>query len=84
MAGLEALPSVRCVSVKGERFAVVHIEDWEALLEWLETLQDVPIARQAYAELKAAGGDRERAGWLRWDEVKRETFGTGQTFYFVK
>jgi hypothetical protein len=66
MTGLEALQSVQYVSVKGERFAVVNIEDWEALLEWLETLEDVEIAREAYAELKASGGDRERAGWLRW------------------
>jgi hypothetical protein len=84
MAGLKALPCVQCVSVKGERFAVVNIEHWEALLEWLETSGDVPIAREAYATLKASGGDRERAGWLRGDEVKRETFGTGQTFCFVK
>lgn len=84
MTGLEALQSVQYVNVKGERFAVLNIEDWEALLEWLETLEDVEIAREAYAELKASGGDRERAGWLRWDEVKRETFGTGQTFCFVK
>ncbi len=72
MTGLEALQSVQYVSVKGERFAVVNIEDWEALLEWLETLEDVEIAREAYAELKALGGDREQAGWLRWDEVKEE------------
>jgi hypothetical protein len=72
MTGLEALQSVQYVSVKGERFAVVNIEDWEALLEWLETLEDVEIARKAYAELKASGGDRERAGWLRWDDVTEE------------
>jgi hypothetical protein len=84
MAGLEALPSVQCVSVKGEWVAVVNIEDWEALLEWLETSQDVPIAREAYARLKAPGGDQERAGWLRGVEVKRETFGRRQTFCFVK
>jgi hypothetical protein len=65
MTGLEALQSVQYVNVKGERFAVVHIEDWKALLEWLETLEDVEIARAAYAELKASGGDRERASWLR-------------------
>jgi hypothetical protein len=58
--------------VKGERFAVINVSDWEALLEWLETLEDVQIARQAFAELKTFGGDRERAGWLRWDEVKEE------------
>jgi hypothetical protein len=63
MAGLEALPSVQCVSVQGERFAVVNIEDGEALPEWRETLGDVPIAPEAYAELKAPGGDgNEPAG----------------------
>ena len=34
--------------------------------------QDVQMARQAYAELKAAGGDPERAGWLKRDDVKEE------------
>jgi hypothetical protein len=72
MTGLEALQSVQYVNVKGERFAVVSIEDWETLLEWLETLEDVEIAREAYAELKASGGDREQAGWLRWDDVKEK------------
>jgi hypothetical protein len=72
MTGLEALQSVQYATVKGERFAVINVSDWEALLEWLETLEDVQIARQAFAELKTFGGDRERAGWLRWDEVKEE------------
>jgi hypothetical protein len=35
-------------------------------------LEDAQIARQAFDELKAVGGDRERAGWLKWDEVKEE------------
>lgn len=72
MTGLEALQSVQYATVKGERFAIINMDDWEALIEWLETLEDVQIARQAFAELKAFGGDRERAGWLRWDEVKEE------------
>ena len=72
MTGLEALQSVQYATVKGERFAIINVDEWEALLEWLETLEDVQIARQAFAELKAFNGDRERAGWLRWDEVKEE------------
>ena len=72
MAGLEALQSVQYATVEGERFAVIHINDWEALVEWLETLEDIKMAKQAFAELKAFGGDRERAGWLRWDDVKEE------------
>ena len=72
MTGLEALQSVQYATVKGKRFAIINMDDWGALIEWLETLADAQIARQAFAELKAFGGDRERAGWLRWDEVKEE------------
>jgi hypothetical protein len=69
MTGLDALESVQFVTVKGQRLAVLRAEDWEALIEWLETLEDTQAVRQAFAELKAAGGDRERAGWLKWDDV---------------
>jgi hypothetical protein len=30
------------------------------------------IAKQALNELKAAGGNRARAGWLKWDDVESE------------
>ena len=66
MSGLEALQSVQFVSKNGKRFAVLDAEDWESLIEWLETLEDVQIARQAYADLAVAGGNRARAGWLEW------------------
>lgn len=72
MTGLELLQSVQYVTVKGKRLAVISANDWEALIEWLETLEDLQIARQAFAELKAFSGDRKQAGWLRWDEVKEE------------
>jgi hypothetical protein len=70
MTGLEALQSVQYVTAKGKRLAVVSIDEWEAMIEWLETLEDVQIARDAFNELKTFDGDRERAGWLKWDEVK--------------
>ena len=70
MTGLETLQSVQYVPAKGKRQAVLNIEDWEALIEWLETLEDVQIAEQTYKELETFDGDRERAGWLKWDEVK--------------
>jgi hypothetical protein len=70
MTGLEALQSVQYVTVQDRRLAVVDLEAWEAMVEWLETLEDVEVARQAYEQLRAADGDRERAGWLKWDEVK--------------
>jgi hypothetical protein len=72
MTVLEALQSVQFVTVKGKRLAVISADEWEALIEWLETLEDVQIARTAFADLKAAGSDRAVAGWLKWDEVEQE------------
>jgi len=72
MTVLEALQSVQFVTVKGKRLAVISADEWEALIEWLETLEDVQIARTAFANLKAAEGDRTVAGWLKWDEVEQE------------
>lgn len=72
MTGLDALQSVQFVTVKGKRLAVLDAEGWEALIEWLETLEDVQIVQAALAQLKAAGGNRQRAGWLKWDEVEQE------------
>jgi hypothetical protein len=69
MTGPEALQSVQFVTAKGKRLAVLGVEDWEALIEWLETLEDLSIVRQALTELRAAGGDRKRAGWLEWQSV---------------
>ena len=50
--------------------AIGDLDAWEAMVEWLETLEDVEVAKHAYAQLNAAGGERERAGWLKWDEVR--------------
>jgi PHD/YefM family antitoxin component YafN of YafNO toxin-antitoxin module len=72
MTGLDALQSVQFVTRKGKRLAVLSAEDWEALIEWLETLEDAQIARQAFAELKAAKGNRHRAGWKEWNALKDE------------
>ena len=72
MTGLEALQSVQYVTSGGRRLAVVDLDDWEAMLDWLETVEDVAIARQAREQLRAAGGDRGQAGWLEWDSVKEE------------
>lgn len=72
MTGLEALQSVQFVTVKGKRLAVLDAEDWDALIEWVETLEDASIAQSAIAELKAAGGDRAQVGWLKWDDVEAE------------
>ena len=72
MTGLDALRSVQFVTKNGKRLAVLSADDWEALIEWLETVEDADIVREAFAELKAAKGNRRRAGWLEWDAVKDE------------
>ena len=72
MTGLEALQAVQFVTVRGRRLAVLNVEDWESLIEWLETLEDASLAKEAQRALQAAGRDRQSAGWLRWDDVKKE------------
>lgn len=72
MNGIDALQSVQFVTAKGKRFAVLSVDDWESLIEWLETLEDIQIARQSLAKLRGAGGDRKRAGWLEWKSVAGE------------
>ncbi len=72
MTGLDALQSVQFVNVKGKRFALLDADVWEALIEWLEDLEDTAIARDALAELKAAGNDYEKAGWLKWEDAEGE------------
>jgi hypothetical protein len=72
MTGLDALQSVQFVTVQGKRLAIVSAEDWETLVEWLETVEDTATAQQAFTQLKAAGGDRARAGWRKWSEVEGE------------
>ena len=52
--------------------AVSELDELKAMIERLETLEDVQVAREVYAQLKAAGGDRARAGWLKWDDIKEE------------
>lgn len=72
MTPLEAVQTVQFVTVKQKRFAVIEAEEWEALIEWLETLEDLQVFREAYRQLEAAGGDREQAGWLRWEDIRDE------------
>lgn len=72
MTGLEALQSVQYVTVKGKRFALLSLDDWEALIEWLEDVEDAQIAREALAQLDAVEDDLESAQWLKWDDIRDE------------
>jgi hypothetical protein len=33
-------------------------------------MEDLDIAKQAFAELMSAAGDRKKAGWLEWKHVE--------------
>lgn len=72
MNALEFLQSVQFVGTQDKRFAVIEADEWEALIEWLETIEDLQILRQASSELQTAGGDRQKAGWLEWDAIVGE------------
>ena len=72
MTVLEAVQSVQFVTVKEKRFAVIEAEEWNALTKWLETLEDLQVFKETYSALELAGGDRQRAGWLRWEDVRDE------------
>ena len=72
MTGLEALQAAQHVTVKNRKYVIVEAGDWEAMIEWLETVEDQQVFQQAMAELEAAGGDPVQAGWLRWEDVRDE------------
>src|SRR3989304_1074512 len=62
MTGLEALQAVQYVTVGKERFAVVDLKDWESLIEWLETLEDVQRRLPGFVPPGAAEGERAGGG----------------------
>lgn len=72
MSGLDALQSVQFITVQGKRFAVLSADDWESLIDWLETVEDIQTVQEARKALADAGGDRNRAGWLEWESVREE------------
>ena len=62
----------RTAGTEGKRYAVLSAEDWEALVEWLETLEDAQAVWGPLADLKAARGGRRKAGWIAWDDAEKE------------
>ena len=65
---LDALQFV--VRADGRPTAVqVDIGTWRKIVETLEGAEDVNLAKEALAELEAAGGDPDKASWLRLEDV---------------
>jgi hypothetical protein len=69
-----ALDQVRFViGSDGRPMAVqIDMQVWQHMIDALEDAEDVALARAALAELNAAGGDPEKAGWLRLEELEKE------------
>jgi len=48
---------------------------WEHIIEALEDAEDVTVVRETLAALDAAGGDRVKAGFRPWSEIRAELLG---------
>jgi hypothetical protein len=70
----EALASVEFIVGRDgkPRAAVLEIAAWEALIDWLEDVEDRAIVRDALPRLRIGP---EKAGALRWEEVEAEWSG---------
>ncbi len=59
------------VDVDGKPTAVqVDWDAWQRIVAALEDAEDIGIAQAALAELNAAGGNPEKAGWLRLEDLE--------------
>ena len=67
----DAFRSVRFVmGQEGQETGVLlEIEDWQALLDWLEDLEDRALVQSILPRLQVGP---ERAGALRWEEVEAD------------
>jgi len=48
---------------------LVNLRTWEKIIEALEDAEDIEIARKALAEIDAAGGDPQKAGYIPWSKA---------------
>ena len=71
MGALEMLQSVQfVVDQTGQPSAVqMSIKAWEALLDWLEDVEDRALVRTLVPRLR---GGPQKAGALRWEDVRAE------------
>ena len=67
----EALASVEFIVGRDgkPRAAVLDMAAWEALIDWLEDVEDWSIVQAALPRLRMGP---EKAGLLRWEDVEAE------------
>ena len=77
MSGLDMLRSVQfLVNNQGQPSAVqMDIQAWEALLDWLEDVEDRALVKEALPRLRMGP---EKAGALPWERIKAEWDMPGQ------
>jgi hypothetical protein len=70
----EVLQSVRfVVGPDGQPTdALLSIEAWQTLINWLEELEDARIVRESLHRLSAAGNNPQAAGLMPWAQVEAE------------
>jgi hypothetical protein len=52
--------------------ALLSIEAWDTLVEWLEDVEDARTVREAMQRLEAAAGNPQRAGLIAWSDAEAE------------
>lgn len=65
-----AVSKVHIVPIKGKRFAIIDLDEWERLVERCEDAEDEDVAKQYVAE--SAKGDGKIPGTLTLEEFKME------------
>jgi len=59
------------VGTSGEPSGVLlDMVTWQRIVQALEDAEDFSIAKQALAEIDAAGGDLEKAGFQPWETLR--------------
>ena len=61
------------IGSKGKPTGVlVDLKTWEGILDALEEVDDIAVAREALAKLDAADGNPEKAGFIPWEKSRAE------------
>ena len=61
------------IGSKGKPTGVlVDLKTWEGILDALEEVDDIAVAKEALTKLDAAGGNPEKAGFISWEKSRAE------------
>ena len=44
VSAIDVVQNVQFVTVGGKRLAILDADDWQVLMEWLETVEDIELA----------------------------------------